>query len=208
MKFKFLNAALVGLILSSSCLVNVADASLITLGFDEQPIGNCAFVGTSMTSQGVQFQKTGNTTGFYACDTYPIANNVSKAMIDANSRSQFDMGMFGSSFDLLSFDAGSRITYAEGYSTGIQLTGNFFGGGTISTDILFNGLAWDNFNLTGFNNLTSVSWLALGANSQSQFAFDNIIINDAPSSVAEPTTLAIFALGMIGLASRRFKKQS
>jgi hypothetical protein len=28
------------------------------------------------------------------------------------------------------------------------------------------------------------------------------------TSVPEPTTLAIFALGMIGLASRRFKKQS
>jgi hypothetical protein len=30
----------------------------------------------------------------------------------------------------------------------------------------------------------------------------------APPSVPEPSTLAIFALGMIGLASRRFKKQS
>jgi hypothetical protein len=28
------------------------------------------------------------------------------------------------------------------------------------------------------------------------------------STIPEPTTLAIFALGMIGLASRRFKKQS
>jgi hypothetical protein len=27
-------------------------------------------------------------------------------------------------------------------------------------------------------------------------------------NVTEPTTLAIFALGMIGLASRRFKKQA
>ena len=34
------------------------------------------------------------------------------------------------------------------------------------------------------------------------------IIAASPSAVPEPSTLAIFALGMIGLASRRFKKQS
>ncbi|MEY8199126.1 MAG: PEP-CTERM sorting domain-containing protein, partial [Colwellia sp.] len=34
------------------------------------------------------------------------------------------------------------------------------------------------------------------------------LINVPPSTVPEPSTLAIFALGMIGLASRRFKKQS
>jgi hypothetical protein len=33
-------------------------------------------------------------------------------------------------------------------------------------------------------------------------------IPEANSEVPEPSTLAIFALGIIGLASRRFKKQS
>tara|TARA_R110001599_G_scaffold334602_1_gene550980 strand:- start:252 stop:896 length:645 start_codon:yes stop_codon:yes gene_type:complete len=35
-----------------------------------------------------------------------------------------------------------------------------------------------------------------------------LAINGSTTSVPEPSTLAIFALGMIGLASRRFKKQS
>jgi hypothetical protein len=37
--------------------------------------------------------------------------------------------------------------------------------------------------------------------------FDNIVNRIAPVNVPEPSTLAIFALGVIGLASRRFKKQ-
>jgi len=38
---------------------------------------------------------------------------------------------------------------------------------------------------------------------------DNVVINSTlPTSVPEPSTLAIFALGIVGLASRRFKKQS
>ena len=36
----------------------------------------------------------------------------------------------------------------------------------------------------------------------------NIDTTPAVNAVPEPSTLAIFALGMIGLASRRFKKQS
>jgi hypothetical protein len=38
--------------------------------------------------------------------------------------------------------------------------------------------------------------------------FSFALIRDHATEVPEPTTLAIFALGMIGLASRRFKKQS
>jgi len=47
-------------------------------------------------------------------------------------------------------------------------------------------------------NLQSRSWLVTRAFNGS----------DGVASVPEPSTLAIFALGMIGLASRRFKKQS
>jgi hypothetical protein len=40
------------------------------------------------------------------------------------------------------------------------------------------------------------------------FSFDAVDVGVEVSAVPEPSTLAIFALGMIGLASRRFKKQS
>jgi len=35
-----------------------------------------------------------------------------------------------------------------------------------------------------------------------------VVFRASATNVPEPSTLAIFALGMIGLASRRFKKQS
>ena len=37
---------------------------------------------------------------------------------------------------------------------------------------------------------------------------DTLVSNQLPTPVPEPTTLAVFALGLIGLASRRVKKQS
>jgi len=44
-----------------------------------------------------------------------------------------------------------------------------------------------------------------------EFYMDNMVVasvSSRPATVPEPSTLAIFALGMIGLASRRVKKQS
>tara|TARA_B100000809_G_C15072586_1_gene506628 strand:- start:538 stop:1230 length:693 start_codon:yes stop_codon:yes gene_type:complete len=38
--------------------------------------------------------------------------------------------------------------------------------------------------------------------------FDNLVINGYLTSIPEPTNLAIFALGIIGLAARRLKKKS
>jgi hypothetical protein len=38
--------------------------------------------------------------------------------------------------------------------------------------------------------------------------FEKVVFRASATDVPEPTTLAIFALGMIGLASRRFKKKS
>jgi hypothetical protein len=55
-----------------------------------------------------------------------------------------------------------------------------------------------------FMNLKSARFVAAGGE-ESMFSIDNINYNR--TDVPEPPTLAIFALGMIGLVSRRFKKQ-
>ena len=54
-----------------------------------------------------------------------------------------------------------------------------------------------------FQNLTSAKFVGNGA-----FSVDDIygFTADEPKDVPEPTTLAIFALGLIGLGSRKFKK--
>lgn len=183
-----------------------AQAAVINLDFSEQSYGNCAYVGTSMTSQGVSFTKTGSTSGFYACNNpYLISGNGStKAMIDANARSQFDMALAGGgAFDLLSFDAGARND-GWGAASGIRLTGLLAGGGTVTTDLVF-GSAWSTYTLTGFSNLLKVSWLALGSSSQSQFVFDNVRLDNAPvAGVPEPASLAlVLGAGIAAVGARR-----
>jgi hypothetical protein len=191
---------------SLTCLFAVsAQAAVVTLDFSEQATGNCNFVGTTMTSQGVQFTKNGSTTGFYACNNAGLiaSNPTTKAMVDANARSSFDMVLqAGGSFDLLSLEAGARTGTG---ATGIHHVGTLTGGGSVTTDLLFAGTSWGTFQLTGFSNLSAVSWRATGTDAQSQFLFDNVVLNNTPSAnVPEPTSLAlILAAGLFGGAALR-----
>ncbi|WP_057833134.1 PEP-CTERM sorting domain-containing protein [Colwellia sp. TT2012] len=70
-----------------------------------------------------------------------------------------------------------------------------------ASNMLFDDISW--FSFTNGNNSTAVG-----------MGLDNFFLDEAgdpngfdPTSVPEPTTLAIFALGLMGLAARRFKKQ-
>ncbi len=67
-------------------------------------------------------------------------------------------------------------------------------------------------NLEGYSLLANNDYIlrltASGEGNGNNAGFDNLVINGDLTSVPEPSTLAIFALGIIGLASRRFKKQS
>jgi len=68
------------------------------------------------------------------------------------------------------------------------------------------------FSLNGINQtFTNTSFMSgnVGFYTESQTAiFGGLASAPRPPSVPEPSTLVIFALGMIGLASRRYKKQS
>jgi hypothetical protein len=98
---------------------------------------------------------------------------------------------------------------------------------------VFDGASWLNLgDLVGMNNiwtfttfdLSGYSWANTQVNAGLQVKLDidtsgegwivtleeSILSVDggAATAVPEPSTLAIFALGIMGLASRRFKKQS
>ncbi|MFT5636071.1 MAG: hypothetical protein ACI89T_001528 [Cognaticolwellia sp.] len=88
---------------------------------------------------------------------------------------------------------------------------------TISFDVN-NG---DEFQLWGLSQAFALNggWIDSSNSMKTQLAIEGLSVEDSqdvftqslkvvPTSVPEPSTLAIFALGMIGLASRRFKKQS
>jgi hypothetical protein len=72
-------------------------------------------------------------------------------------------------------------------------------------------LNWNNINAFGFvvgnDYVNQPGHDCCGGSTSRQIAFDNIVI-ERGVDVPEPSTLAIFALGLMGLASRRFMKKS
>ncbi|NQY66036.1 MAG: PEP-CTERM sorting domain-containing protein [Alteromonadaceae bacterium] len=118
-------------------------------------------------------------------------------------------------FDLNSF----KIAGSWGSQT-VTVQGINGGGVSYETTVDIDNTQIDVLDL-GWINLTSfkiihgnnfVADLSVNANCGGcgHFVIDDIVIGQGfdHTSVPEPSTLAIFALGMIGLASRRFKKQS
>ncbi|MBA6372821.1 PEP-CTERM sorting domain-containing protein [Colwellia sp. BRX8-4] len=90
---------------------------------------------------------------------------------------------------------------------------------TLLDDIFANNGAFTNVNghnvsvdLEGYfllaNNDYILRLTGSGEGNGNNAGFDNLVINGDLTSVPEPTSLAIFALGVMGLAARRFKKQS
>jgi len=100
----------------------------------------------------------------------------------------------GDSFSLLSIDLARLFTFDPPPT--ITFTGALAGGGTVTqvfTDVSTSPpLNFQKFDLTGFTDVTSVSW-DQGANSSlHQFANINIAIR---GSVPEPSALTLLALG-------------
>ncbi len=111
----------------------------------------------------------------------------------------------GGSFDLNSIDVGELFVTGSGIAT-VEFVGTFFGGGTISQSFTTDGVratgsGFETVDFTGFTDLVSVSWLQVTPFIQ----FDNVTLDEAPVSAAEPAALAILGLGFaaLGLYGRR-----
>jgi hypothetical protein len=123
----------------------------------------------------------------------------------------------GGVFALNGFDLSQFYTYAA-INGSFSVVGHKQGGGTVSTlftpDSINDGIGplddFESFSLvSAYDSLVSVDFIFDLGNTEWQYlVLDNIVVDESFSSVPEPSTLAIFALGMIGLASRRMKKQS
>jgi hypothetical protein len=89
--------------------------------------------------------------------------------------------------------------YWIGASGQILLTGQISGGGTVTT-ILTVGTPWSSFNLSGFDNLASLTFqdtTSGGFLVAPGMGIENI--NLGPST-PEPGTLVMFGSGILGLA--------
>lgn len=88
-------------------------------------------------------------------------------------------------------------------------TGDIYG--LLATQEFGNNGKWVSASFPVSNEDISVNGFAnngLGSVAGTGYWFHFTEITTTTTDVPEPSTLAIFALGMIGLASRRFKKQS
>ena len=110
----------------------------------------------------------------------------------------------GGAFDLLSIDLAELLLVdPSGGAASVNFTATFSGGGTASQSFTLDDVratndinSFQTLNFSGFNDIVSVSWLQVTPFHQ----FDNVTIRSAAIAVAEPSTLALFAAALAGLA--------
>ncbi|XQW86262.1 PEP-CTERM sorting domain-containing protein [Thalassotalea piscium] len=255
MNFKFPKLA-AGLLLSVSCLANVANAGLIDLNTWSQKgsgsngnwivaadgssvlqtingeptffVSNDSFINKEFTgSFGVETTSDDDYIGFvfgfnglddfYLFDWKQADQNLSsttqgfegftlsKISTGADVASLNPLwGHTGNGIDVVATNYGSTLGWEDNVNYDFTL-----GYTNSSITISINGGSFVNeniFNITGLsNNAGSFGFYNASQQSVRYTGFEEDVLVD-PKDVPEPTTLAILALGLIGLSSRRFKK--
>jgi len=197
MKSKFLNVFFAIFICSLSSLAN---AGLITgeLNVDNQ---HWVYLSTDDNTQGIEISSGNNWTVTDTFSTNLTAGTDYFLHINAQ-----DVG--GIAAFLGNFSLGNDHLFSNGLTEILTNTTNW----KVSTS------GWNSYvDATMVNGTNGVSpWgtrSAIDSNATWIWSSDaqndnNVYFSLAITAVPEPSTFAIFALGMIGLASRRFKKKS
>jgi hypothetical protein len=199
MKYKLIKTAFAILILALSSVINIASAALITFEGIAPPGGAPNYNGP-FTLDGFTFTPShghiadsaagynDNGTDFYIHDSGSLMNIIKVG----NGLFSFD------SVDLAHWFVGSTFTYVvnvEGWNNGIMVA---------TQAINFNNV-WQTASMSAaFGRVDHITL----HNANGRAGYDNFVFDTAAQDVPEPSTLAIFALGLIGLSSRRFKKKS
>lgn len=218
MKFKSINRLLIGLVLSLSCLVSSAQAGLITIGaLTSNNDGSTTVINDTLNN--LEWMRWNESANFNYAEAL-LQNTSGWTIAGANQVNLFLDALYngishGCSDNLEDFlfcaDSGSFSS--EEYTA---LLGDSSTRGTSSIDAAWFYDDEITDGEAGFLNLSS------GTSNQKYNTYGSIakteehrlLSNETvgwlmyrTTSVPEPTTLAIFALGIIALASRRFKKQ-
>ena len=231
---KFIKTSITGLIIATSCLVNVVHAGLITMG---DPLSggvvdgfqsimvineNDSYTNTSGNAELVTLSEFNFTVGINRGQVTPFVVRINNAVANdftimaiGNTRysgtDYFNTGNF--SFD---FSASSSEFYL---AAGETITSGFLdadvNGNSAGSVIPFAG--GDLLFLTGSPSNSGSANLVNGVGASPTFGTStfanglarNYSYNIAASTatVLEPSTLAIFSLGIIGIVSRRFQKK-
>jgi hypothetical protein len=204
MKFKFLKTTFFGLVLSVS---GFANAGLITDLSEKDWLAVGDSLITYDSSTGLEWLDLSVTRGnsilqteqesFYGSFRWATSTEI-EALFDnviggVGFRSSANLDDVALGNEFLNLFSRSTNNFAQGVSRGSPVPTLGYGLGYVSTrtsSVTVNdpgsNCCWDET----INRLNVGSWLVRRAD------------------IPEPSTLAIFAFGMIGLASRRFKKQS
>jgi len=215
MNFKSLRTAFTGLILSTGFFVNIANADLITNGSFESGI-----TGWTVEDSGYYLNNGYTPGGLYAQDgnsliTLQVHNNGGRI-------SQKVATDIGQTYSLSFYHAFLDYTNINSVNPSITWSIGESGSEIISpTSFIYDdhaiGQHTDGWNLQTVNFiatsvLTRVAFQGTPDNTGGYWGIqlDNVSMTttSAQVSVPEPSTLAIFALGVMGLVSRRFKKQA
>lgn len=221
MNIKVLKAALAGLVLSMSSFANaglIVDFEDLTTRNNFHSFGiNGSYSGFTWgygSSSGVSNRTFASTdTGWASATTTDTIvdealgnvggssyawnwNGPQSLWIDFGGLRDFTSGTFSTLG--ADFASNSSSVSLFGYSASDVLLGS---SSTLSLSHSFQTLT---------ANFENIRYLEIrGSGNNRWFTIDNLSIdNNSTTDVPEPSTLAIFALGMIGIASRRFKKQS
>ncbi len=210
---KFLKAGLAWAILSASCFVSVANAGVITIapnvplvaesgpfGFGGRGVVFRAEEDFTMSSFGMQLSFLGNLD--FSVDVYNVVGNARSSLLSQSNYS--NLADDGSQFFTLSHtqsftagniyevimrfeDPGVVFEHYDFNNPSLNIASGFSAGNEL---LVLDGSDFD-------NGLYNNTWLA-----SFQITTEQTSSNDVP----EPSTLAIFALGIAGLVTRRLNK--
>jgi hypothetical protein len=187
---KFLKTILLGCVFSINTLVSVANAGLITTSGD-------AVTGDVSISLDVSFEAL-SAGQIWSLDFLGADLDLERDAVRFEGFNQLIVEVNNVVFGTLFMD------FNDGLGVGAYNPYIWFVGPTVSIgDIIrISGTASNGAFIFG-NSPSTFTLLSSGDYSMSLAGIENREVSQA---VPEPSTLVIFALGMMGLASRRFKK--
>ena len=207
MNIKMLKAAVAGLVLSVSGFTNVAFAGLIVdNGFDVNATTSISWtnqIGSWRTYE--DFALASNTQLTSASFLFNNGNGSTNYLFDIHADNAGTYGSLLHSIALTSSDVTVNSVIGGWWQFDFSLpsinlvAGNYW--------VSFSGTSTWGSKLGTFGE-ELVQTDSFGNRNVRTGDYVPFRLNGTTSEVPEPSTIAIFALGMIGLASRRFKKQS
>ncbi|WP_259366372.1 MULTISPECIES: PEP-CTERM sorting domain-containing protein [unclassified Colwellia] len=201
MKFKFLNVTLAVLIIS---ICSSANAGLIQLAdFDVSA--------TTIDFSDATLNSSTYTNGIFSITGGNITNNTINTSIfglNYSTQTNSNPGVFRLDFSSFISAIGMNVHYnSSDVSLRLFDINDVLLESSLSSPTQYSTISGFVGLNTGANNIAYALIDVPGRVNIHDLYMDNVVYQRV-TDVPEPSTLAIFALGMMGLASRRFKKQS